>query len=1557
MPMSSSATASSSFHQDYEIVGGSPKCLFPFTSGISYHLPPRDSSSSCSSTPALPHSSTSLTSLPNAGTGSTFPCSPLSCSTTASGRSSGSKDIRGGRRPRKKKVDPHRRKATRRSSWDSPLHDGKGQSTTTVPTTLHPMDNRHEVMVSHSRTFASSPTGTTLPIVRGSAFPEVSQELLSHEGPSQHPFGESFPSLSPSPKTSSLVQGTNTSPPSITTIREGVDGVRSERKGAPPSATVSFPSSRSFLPSSERNPSSCHNGKGVNTMPELSSTMSAPPAPTRTSTAPSDSHSYPMDSASRMEQEKSRSTYYGGRQTPLFQNLGVRRTARGEGTSSMPLASPHPSSSAFLVEEQEEKTDNVPQKLYCASSWRLPARSMDECSSGHPRHEHGSGLPCAEVIETQRHTQSCHEAHTQEEYTEEGTRPLTSLFSSLVAPFSSCSPLATPTISTPTASSLFLASPNQEVHSIPKSAAPNHRQGRADDVEEEHPLPILCDKEEKEWKMGLLTIARTGEEKEHTHYLSSSSSSPFTSETVSVLKKEHPAGSATDHSSVDSRRALSSTFPPPPPPSSVPSSSLRDELPGHGVPHLFSDPASSFPHPHSHQPRMIPWPKPILSHGSHHDCVDLHHLRGTRAQHNRRHEHKNEIETQLQMGWEDEEGEGEGELHGSHASMQSGKEAQSSTIVHSMASQSRSLYPSPNSIPVSESADTSVFSHPPITSHSTSMTQTATGMKSGSNITTASTSNASSIDSSGKHPFHHATTITRTTTTTVSGQRLSSWDRHRHRGAMESSVSSEPPSRILDFLYLGTVKDATDLQTLQHYHITTILNISEEEYWCPDRNIVVHPFPIHDVATADISSLFVSTRRLLDKARAHYFKVKERTRTLAELHSTEEENPEEEDHLTNGKVKEEEGDIVALDRGIANRDGCGRKQVRDISGEIGTSLSSIITSEIATMPKERKERKTGVRHSAPPCILVHCQKGQSRSATIVCAYLIYRNGWSVDYALRYMRSIRSCVAPNIGFLHSLRMLQEEVFGHEQRNGRAQELSVVVKNIPVLYSDDDQVASEEEEKNTSGEENQSKLESRRMRRRINSVNTPTMRRSVSDDGQEGYPYEKVLAEYHGGSLHSEERDRGDEVGPAPPGQDLMKRWKQREQRKYRQMEEKVFQFFSEHAGMVRDVAIHRRRGRPLTFLPPCDSTDLSTHVVSSEHHGIESKEEGHREEGVVDSKEEKKHAVNQRNKEEEMETERKEVEMREQEGSTRIFPRSEGVTRKHPSGSSTSRLSKEVEKNKKEETEESPEVLLTDAGHCGSYASLLSPSPDVLHSRPSSPEMIMRMKENGERRRMACTSIATTDEERKKNSGSSGSLQSSSCMAMSHTTTVPILSSDASFLSVLPLLEEKEEEEESTNKAPTCSLPLPTIPIHPSEGVHFAMEEEAGGLVGWTSLPTTPSPQLTDTSCSASLATSVSTTKAPSPPPSTTMSTTLCVVHFVCRESVAAAEALSVSSPSLLRDLFWGYSREHHFLGEENETEGNTGTGHKNIKVKATAKIHRAQQQKPLKKRGRIMFPF
>lgn len=59
-------------------------------------------------------------------------------------------------------------------------------------------------------------------------------------------------------------------------------------------------------------------------------------------------------------------------------------------------------------------------------------------------------------------------------------------------------------------------------------------------------------------------------------------------------------------------------------------------------------------------------------------------------------------------------------------------------------------------------------------------------------------------------------------------------------------------------------------------------------------------------------------------------------------------------------------------------------------------------------------------------VLVHCNAGVSRSATIVIAYLMATRGCSYDEAFAIVKDKRNCARPNEGFVEQLRSLENTI---------------------------------------------------------------------------------------------------------------------------------------------------------------------------------------------------------------------------------------------------------------------------------------------------------------------------------------------------------------------------------------------------------------------------------------------------------------------------------------------------------------------------------------------------
>ncbi|EMD39274.1 hypothetical protein CERSUDRAFT_152359 [Gelatoporia subvermispora B] len=66
-------------------------------------------------------------------------------------------------------------------------------------------------------------------------------------------------------------------------------------------------------------------------------------------------------------------------------------------------------------------------------------------------------------------------------------------------------------------------------------------------------------------------------------------------------------------------------------------------------------------------------------------------------------------------------------------------------------------------------------------------------------------------------------------------------------------------------------------------------------------------------------------------------------------------------------------------------------------------------------------------------VLVHCLMGMSRSATVVCAYLVATTSMLPSESISYVTSKRSIVCPNSGFLRQLDTYAMRYYGKGQKS--------------------------------------------------------------------------------------------------------------------------------------------------------------------------------------------------------------------------------------------------------------------------------------------------------------------------------------------------------------------------------------------------------------------------------------------------------------------------------------------------------------------------------------------
>lgn len=88
-------------------------------------------------------------------------------------------------------------------------------------------------------------------------------------------------------------------------------------------------------------------------------------------------------------------------------------------------------------------------------------------------------------------------------------------------------------------------------------------------------------------------------------------------------------------------------------------------------------------------------------------------------------------------------------------------------------------------------------------------------------------------------------------------------------------------------------------------------------------------------------------------------------------------------------------------------------------------------------------------------VLVHCQKGINRSPTVVIAWLIVREGWTLEKAYLHVRERRTTMSPHEKYFVQLQRLEEEVHGRVTltREQIGPSLQQMMRDLKKLYMEE------------------------------------------------------------------------------------------------------------------------------------------------------------------------------------------------------------------------------------------------------------------------------------------------------------------------------------------------------------------------------------------------------------------------------------------------------------------------------------------------------------------------
>ncbi|GMT21219.1 hypothetical protein PFISCL1PPCAC_12516 [Pristionchus fissidentatus] len=99
-------------------------------------------------------------------------------------------------------------------------------------------------------------------------------------------------------------------------------------------------------------------------------------------------------------------------------------------------------------------------------------------------------------------------------------------------------------------------------------------------------------------------------------------------------------------------------------------------------------------------------------------------------------------------------------------------------------------------------------------------------------------------------------------------------------------------------------------------------------------------------------------------------------------------------------------------------------------------------------------------------VLVHCKKGISRSSSTVIAYAMKEYGWTLEYALEFVKARRNCITPNEGFMEQLRIFDgaleasrnREMFTKDESSSSSSRTSRQESSSPVDHQQQQQSSS-------------------------------------------------------------------------------------------------------------------------------------------------------------------------------------------------------------------------------------------------------------------------------------------------------------------------------------------------------------------------------------------------------------------------------------------------------------------------------------------------------------------
>lgn len=240
---------------------------------------------------------------------------------------------------------------------------------------------------------------------------------------------------------------------------------------------------------------------------------------------------------------------------------------------------------------------------------------------------------------------------------------------------------------------------------------------------------------------------------------------------------------------------------------------------------------------------------------------------------------------------------------------------------------------------------------------------------------------------------------------------------------MQKGPYAQGPVRIMDNLYLGAEQNALDLAHLRQLSITYMLNVAAEVYHPQEHtfqpfedtvnnnNNNVLPSPSlsrASTASSVASSLYTITTLPLpsprmDANKLHPFDAAGRSNNVSYSN------------------KRRQSSVLSINSSTNEQTTMRYKKLPWAHNQ--DNLVEELDVALAAIDTARESNQT---------ILVHCQCGVARSATVIIAYVMKSLGLGMQEAYDYVKARAPGISPNLGLLYQLREYEQKLLEAHQK---------------------------------------------------------------------------------------------------------------------------------------------------------------------------------------------------------------------------------------------------------------------------------------------------------------------------------------------------------------------------------------------------------------------------------------------------------------------------------------------------------------------------------------------